>query len=250
MNTSATLEPVVLDNASLMQAKQDLIDAGLVLEAEGLGDLTRGHVSIRVPGNPSLFIMKPHSYGFDEITMENIVTCDLEGNKIGTGGRRHSEVFIHSEIYKVRPDVNSVIHVHPTHAVALSATGRKMRQISQPATCFVDGLPYYTDTIALIRTKDMGAGVARALGPHKAVLMRNHGVAVVGATVAESTILSILLESACQIQLLAESSGGIGEEFSTDFVQESHDAITKPEQYTINFDFLRRKVRRSINKLA
>ena len=122
--------------------------------------------------------MKPHSYGFDEITMENIVTCDLEGNKIGTGGRRHSEVFIHSEIYKVRPDVNSVIHVHPTHAVALSATGRKLALISQPATCFADGLPYYTDTIALIRTKDMGAGVARALGPHKAVLMRNHGVVV------------------------------------------------------------------------
>jgi L-ribulose-5-phosphate 4-epimerase len=240
---TATLDSPI-DAFALNKAKQDLIDAGLILEAEGLGDLTRGHVSIRVPGNPSLFIMKPHSYGFDEITMENIVTCDLEGNKIGTGGRRHSEVFIHSEIYKVRPDVNSVIHVHPTHAVALSATGRKMRLISQPATCFADGLPYYTDTIALIRTKDMGAGVAKALGPNKAVLMRNHGVAVVGAGVEEAVILSILLESACQIQLLAESSGGIGEEFSPEIIQESYDAITKPEQYTINFEFLRRKVRR------
>jgi L-fuculose-phosphate aldolase len=244
------MDPVVLDNAELIQAKQDLIDAGLVLEAEGLGDLTRGHVSIRVPGNPSLLIMKPHSYGFAEITMDNIVTCDMEGKKIGTGGRRHSEVFIHTEIYKARPDVNSVIHVHPTHAVALSATGREMRQISQPATCFVDGLPYFTETIELIRTKDMGAGVAKALGSHKAVLMRNHGVAVVGANVAESTILSILLESACQIQLLAEASGGIGEEFPAHSVQASHDAITKPEQYTINFEYLRRKVRRSIGRLA
>ena len=250
MNTSATLDPVVLDSAELIQAKQDLIDAGLVLEAEGLGDLTRGHVSIRMPGNPSLFIMKPHSYGFDEITMDNIVTCDMEGNKIGTGGRRHSEVFIHTEIYKARPDVNSVIHVHPTHVVALSATGRTMRQISQPATCFVDGLPYFTETIELIRTKEMGIGVAKALGPHKAVLMRNHGVAVVGENVAESTILSILLESACQIQLLAESSGGIGEEFPAHSVQASHDAITKPEQYTINFVYLRRRVRRSVGRHA
>jgi ribulose-5-phosphate 4-epimerase/fuculose-1-phosphate aldolase len=241
------LDPVILDDAAIFKAKQDLIDAGLILEEAGLGDLTRGHVSIRMPGNPSLFIMKPHSYGFDEITMDNIVTCDLEGNKIGTGGRRHSEVFIHSEIYKVRPDVNSVIHVHPTHAVALSATGRQLRPISQPATCFTDGLPYYTDTIELIRTKEMGIGVARALGSHKAVLMRNHGVAVVGAIVEEATILSIMLENACQIQLLVEASGGIGEEFTSDYIDRLHDAITRTEQYTVNFEFLRRKARRTKN---
>ena len=242
-----TLDPVVLDDAAIFKAKQDLIDAGLILEAEGLGDLTRGHVSIRMPGNPNLFIMKPHSYGFDEITMDNIVTCDMEGNKIGTGGRRHSEVFIHTEIYKARPDVNSVIHVHPTHAVALSATGRKLRPISQPASCFNDGLPYFTETIELIRTREMGVGVAKALGPHKAVLMRNHGVAVVGAMVEESVILSILLESACQIQLLAESSGGIGEEFEAHYMERLHETIIKPEQYTVNFEFLRRKVRRAKN---
>lgn len=244
---STTLDSVVLDDAALFKAKQDLIDAGLILEAEGLGDLTRGHVSIRVPGNPSLFIMKPHSYGFDEITMDNIVTCDMEGNKIGTGGRRHSEVFIHSEIYKVRPDVNSVIHVHPTHAVALSATGRALRPISQPSSCFADGLPYYTETIELIRTKDMGAGVAKALGPHKAVLMRNHGVAVVGQMVEESVILTILLENACQIQLLAEASGGVGEEFAANYINALQDTISKPEQYTLNFEYLRRKVRRTKN---
>lgn len=244
---STTLDPVVLDDAAIFKAKQDLIDAGMILEAEGLGDLTRGHVSIRMPGNPNLFIMKPHSYGFDEITMDNIVTCDMEGNKIGTGGRRHSEVFIHTEIYKARPDVNSVIHVHPTHAVALSATGRKLRPISQPASCFQDGLPYFTETIELIRTREMGVGVAKALGPHKAVLMRNHGVAVVGAMVEESVILAILLESACQIQLLAEASGGIGEEFASHYVDNLHETIIKPEQYTVNFEFLRRKVRRAKN---
>ena len=135
------------------EAKQKIIDAGLILEAEGQGDLTRGHVSVRVPGEPSLFFMKPHSQGFNEITMENIVVCNLEGEKVGGGGRRHSEVFIHSEIFKARPDVNSVIHTHPTYAVALSATGRSMRPISQPSVAFSDGLPYYNDTINLIRTR-------------------------------------------------------------------------------------------------
>ncbi|NDF79798.1 MAG: class II aldolase/adducin family protein, partial [Betaproteobacteria bacterium] len=103
---------------NLNELKQRLIDAGHILENAGQGDLTRGHVSIRSPEDPNIFIMKPHSYGFDEITLENIVVCNMEGEKIDGGGRRHSEVFIHSELYKARPDVNSVIHTHPTYAVA------------------------------------------------------------------------------------------------------------------------------------
>jgi len=230
------------------EAKQKIIDAGLILEAEGQGDLTRGHVSVRVPGDPSLFFMKPHSHGFDEITLENIVICNLEGEKVGGGGRRHSEVFIHSEIFKARPEVNSVIHAHPTFAVALSATGKALRPISQPAVAFADGLPYFNDTITLIRSRELGAGVAKALGSCKAVLMRNHGVALVGATVEESTILAIMLDNACRIQLLAEAAGGIGEMFPPEDVRQLHDAITRPAQYTINFEFLRRKVMRSMTR--
>lgn len=225
--------------------RERLIDACRILDAEGLGDLTRGHVSIRMPGDPTHFYMKPHSRGFDEVTIENIVICNLEGEKVGGGGRKHSEVYIHSEIYKVRPEVNSVIHVHPTHAVALSATGRKLRPISQPAIPFSDGLPVFEETMDLIRSQAMGSGVARALGSHKAVMMRNHGVAVVGASVDEATILTILLENACQIQLLADAAGSAGPEFGADDIQRLHRNITAAEQYSINFDYLARRARRS-----
>jgi ribulose-5-phosphate 4-epimerase/fuculose-1-phosphate aldolase len=227
------------------EAKHKLIAAGRILDAAGQGDLTRGHVSMRMPGDETHFFIKPHSFGLDELTPDNIVICNLAGEKVGGGGRRHSEVYIHCEIYKLRPDVMSVIHTHPTHAVAFSATGRSLRPISQPAVAFADGLPYFTDTIDLIRTPDKGAGVARALGRHKAVLMRNHGVAVVGATVEESTILALMLENACQIQLLAEAGGGIGEEFSAQAVERLHRDITRPEQYTINFEYLSRRSLRS-----
>ncbi|WP_433706413.1 class II aldolase/adducin family protein [Paraburkholderia sacchari] len=229
---------------ALEEMQQKLIDAGLILETNGQGDFTRGHVSVRIPGDPSQFIMKPHSYGFDEITPENIVVCDLGGEKIGGGGRRHSEVFIHSEIYKARPDITSVIHTHPIHAVALSATGKSLKMISQPACTFADGVPYYTDTVNLIRTQDMGRGVAQALGNSKAVLMRNHGVAVAGRTIEEAVILALALDEACQIQLLAEAAGGEGEVFPDEDVQRLHDQVTRPEQFTINFDYLRRKVKR------
>ena len=234
------------NTAAAEDARQKLIDAGRILEAEGQGDLTRGHISVRVPGDPTHFYMKPHSFGFDEMTHENIVVCNLDGEKVGGGGRKHSEVYIHSEIFKVRPDVTSVIHSHPTHAVALSATGQPLQPISQPAAAFADGVPYFTETIDLIRSQAMGAGVARALASHKAVLLRNHGVAVVGASVEESTILAILLDNACQIQLLASAGGGIGAMFDPEPVARLHHNITRSEQYTINFEYLRRRVLRRL----
>jgi L-ribulose-5-phosphate 4-epimerase len=228
------------------EARQKLIAAGRILEAAGQGDLTRGHVSVRVPGDPAHFYMKPHGFGFDEITLENIVVCNLEGEKVGGGGRRHSEVYIHSEIFKLRPDVTSVIHSHPPHAVAWSATGKPLQPISQPGAAFADGVPYFTETMDLIRSQAMGAGVARALGRHKAVLLRNHGVAVVGASLEESTVLAILLENACQIQLLTAAAGGAGALFDPEPVERLHHNITRTEQYVVNFEYLRRRTQRQL----
>jgi L-ribulose-5-phosphate 4-epimerase len=246
-NSLIELEMPLMDRTV---AKQKVIDSGLILDAEGLGDLTRGHMSIRVPGDPTHFFMKPHSMGFDEITMDNMVLCDLDGEKVGGGGRKHSEVYIHSEIFKCRPDVNSVIHTHPSHAVALSATGQDLQPISQPAVAFSDGLPYFRDTIDLIRSQAMGAGVAKALGMHKAVLMRNHGVAVVGASIEEATILTIMLENACQIQLAAQSGGGIGEQFDAQSIERLHFNITRSEQYVVNFEYLKRKAYRALGRAS
>jgi len=234
----------VSSSAAAAHARQRLIDAGKILQVNGQADLTRGHVSIRVPGEPDLFYMKPHSMGFDEITMENMVVCNLDGVKVAGGGRRHSEVFIHSEIYKARPDVNSVIHAHPTNAVAFSATGKPLLPISQPSVAFYGGLPYYTDTIELIRNVEKGQGVAKALGSCKALLMRNHGVVVVGASVEESTVLAILLENACEIQLKAEAAGGIGEMFAPEMVDRLYRDMGQPGQYLINFNYMLRQLQR------
>jgi L-fuculose-phosphate aldolase len=143
--------------------------------------------------------------------------------------------------------VTSVVHAHPTHAVALSATGRAVKPISQPGVAFKDGVPYFTDTIDLIRSKEYGAGVARSLGSCKATLLRNHGVAVVGATIEEATILTIMLDNACHIQLLCEAAGGVGEQFAQHDVDRLHDNVTRSEQYAINFEYLRRKSARRMS---
>src|SRR5215213_9001454 len=88
------------------EIKEQLIWAGKVLVAEGQDDFTRGHISFRLPDEPLRFLMKPHSVGLDEITRENILTIDLDGNVVAGTAKRHSEVYIHSEIYKARTDVH------------------------------------------------------------------------------------------------------------------------------------------------
>src|SRR3974390_2380799 len=118
------------------EIKQKLILAGRVLVAEGQDDFTRGHISMRLPDHPSAFFMNPHRVGLYELTMEDILTIDLEGNGVAGTARRHSEVYIHSEIFKARPDVNCVIHTHPTYSIALSATKRPLKCYSQPGALF------------------------------------------------------------------------------------------------------------------
>jgi L-ribulose-5-phosphate 4-epimerase len=231
------------------ETKQKLIDAGLVLAHQGEGDMTRGHVSVRAPGEPGAFYMKAHGIGFDEITFENILTIDLAGQVIAGSAKRHSEVFIHSEIYRVRPDIHAVIHTHSTYSVALSCTGRPLRPISQGGVAFAGALPVYTGTIDLIRTPEMGSGVAKALGPHSAVLLKSHGVVMAGRNLEEAVVLLTMLENAARIQLLAEAAGELAPEFPAEQVARLKANLMEARQFPVNFDYLVRSARRCKNLL-
>ena len=224
--------------------RQKLIVAGKILVAEGQGDFTRGHISVRVPDKPELFFMKPHSVGLDEITMANILTIDLDGEVVAGKARRHSEVYIHSEIFKARADVNCVIHAHPLYSVALSASGHPVKAYSQPGALFHGAVGVYTDTIALIRSKAMGAGVAKALGRHRAVLLKGHGTAVTGPSIEETVIGAIMLENAAMIQMTVEAAGDPAPEFPRDDIEKLQREMSAPEQFAINFDYLVRRVGR------
>ena len=226
------------------EIKQTMIWAGRVLVNEGQDDFTRGHISMRLPDDPGLFFMKSHSVGLDEITMENIVTVNLEGVKVGGEGKRHSEVFIHSEIFKARNDVQCVLHTHPTYAIALSSSGGKLHAYSQPAVLFYESLGLYDDTINLIRTTDMGAGVAKALGNARAVLLKNHGVVVTATTIAELVVSTIMLESAAMIQMITQAAGTPAAEFPRADIEKLRHDISRPEQFQINFDYLVRRAKR------
>lgn len=224
--------------------KQKLIEAGRVLAHLGHGDMTRGHISVRVPGEAGLFYMKAHGLGLDEITLGNILTLNLEGEVTAGNARRHSEVFIHSEIFRARPDVAAVVHTHSTHIVAFSATGRAMRPYSQGGAAFTGALPVYTGSIDLIRSAAMGRDVAMALGPHRAVLLRNHGVVMTGGSLDEAVVLLTMLETAAQIQLMVDAVRGDAPEFDPGEVEKLREKLLEARQFPVNFEYLVRRARR------
>ena len=132
-----------------------------------------------------------------------------EDGEVAAGeGQRHSEYPIHTEIMNARPDVGAVVHTHPPHAVALGATGQPLRPVSHAANYFAPDVPRFTLTADLIRTRALGKEVAAALGAAPAVLLVNHGIVTVGKSVQTATVAAVLLERACQQQMLTHAFGG------------------------------------------
>lgn len=188
--------------------REKLADAGRVLALEGQGDYVAGHVSVRLPEDPTRFLMKPAGIGIEEMRPDNIITVDLEGRKVDGTMPRHNEVFIHSEVLRARPDVNAVVHTHPIHAVAFSSLGKPLLAVGNDASWFVGRLPIFSETTDLIVDQARGKAVARCLGPHAALILRNHGIVTAAASLEEAVWVALKLERACQTQLLAEAAGG------------------------------------------
>lgn len=191
---------------NIKELKETLAYSCNILANEGHWDQILGHVSVRIPKQDRI-LMKPHSFGLEEIRPQHIIVCNLDGKKIEGKYERHSEIFIHTEIFKARPDVNCVVHTHPPYAIAFGSLRQPLRPVSHEGSVFCEGLPLFDYTTALIRTPELGREVAKTLGSCRGVLMKNHGSTVVGDSIEVATLYAVFLEKAARIQLLATASG-------------------------------------------
>jgi L-fuculose-phosphate aldolase len=191
----------------LAAMKELLAYACKVLAFAGQKDGVWGHVSLRLP-EKDLFLMKPSGFGLEEITADDIITVSLDGQKVAGDRKIHSEVPIHSEILKVRSDVNCVVHTHPAATVAFSALGLPLLPLSSESCIFYEELPVYSATTDLIREKSRGQELAACLGNSRALLLQNHGIVTVGQTAGEAVMWALFLDKACQMQLATLQCGG------------------------------------------
>lgn len=192
---------------ALRGLRSDIAAACRVLASEGYSDLTLGHASARIPGRDAILI-KRKGIALGEVTADDVVMVDLEGRALEEGAELHLETALHTEVYRARPDVGAVVHGHPLHATALAATGARLEMLSHDAVLFAEGLPRYEASPDLVMSAGEGAAVAAALGGCRAVLMRNHGVLVVGDDVPWMVVTAATLERAARIQAVAGTMGG------------------------------------------
>jgi L-fuculose-phosphate aldolase len=182
--------------------KRTLADACRILAMAGQGDDVWGHVTARVPGTDT-FWMKPAGLGLEEISPDHLLLIDLDGKVLRGRHPRHSEVFIHTEILRARPEVGAVVHTHPMHATVFSSLGIPLRPIMHEGTNFVPpDVPRFDETSDLIVSPELGRAVARVIGDRPAVFLVSHGIVTAGATVAEAAVNALLLDKAARAHLL------------------------------------------------
>jgi ribulose-5-phosphate 4-epimerase/fuculose-1-phosphate aldolase len=198
-------------NTELNLVLDDLVMGNRILYDQGVVD-GYGHVSARDPRDPECFLMsRARAPGL--VTYSDIMKFSLDGEPIRYDGRPiYAERFIHSEIYKARPDVNGVVHSHSPTVVPFTVTNVPLKPIR--AAFFYPEVPVFDTrdvagwTNLLISNGMLGKALAQKLGQNSVVLLRGHGNAVVGATVRTAVYRAVYTEVNAKLLLHAKMLGG------------------------------------------
>ncbi len=207
--------------AELDAVKTEVAIANRLLTEFGLAAGVRaslGHASRRLPDDPNKFLVKGRGYRIDALARmrpEDMVLCDLEGNWLDgpEGSMQCHEVKIHSCIYKHRPDVQSVVHVHPKFTVLLSVLGKTLVPMAQEGIRLNDGqtvqkpLPCWMHTKTVV-TDEEGEEVATLLGDSPAMLLFGHGAITTGKSLEESVMAMVHIEHQAEYNYYALVAAG------------------------------------------
>jgi ribulose-5-phosphate 4-epimerase/fuculose-1-phosphate aldolase len=183
--------------------------AGQVLTALGLVDYL-GHASARVPGTDRVVIKPKHSptvRSMSGLGPDRMIVVDLDGNLVEGTDAPPAEVFIHTEIYRARPDVGAVVHTHQKSATLAGVLSLPIEPVLHVPATFVDHDPPTWPCPVLVDTADRGAELAAALGGDRFCHLQGHGIVSVAADVREAVVGAAVLEQLAEAALAAASTG-------------------------------------------
>ncbi|MEW6736858.1 MAG: class II aldolase/adducin family protein [Acidobacteriota bacterium] len=172
-------------------------------------DLIFTHISARVPGTEHHFLINPYGMMFDEITASSLVKVDYNGKKVMDSPYdiNPAGFIIHSAIHAAREDAKCVLHLHSLSGVAVSAQKNGVLPISQQSIFVLTSLAYHNyEGVAL--NEDEKPRLVQDLGDKNFFMLRNHGLITVADNIPDAFLFMYLFESACLIQLRAQSGGG------------------------------------------
>ena len=190
---------------------REILARGMRVLANEVAPDNRGHVSFRPPGEDRVYIVgRLHIFGrtMASTTYDDITVIDLDGKQLDGRFPPPDETVLHTSIYRAREDVVSVVHVHPPKCVLFSIVGEPLVPVCQSAIRpFFDGPVPLFDKAGIINSSELADEMAETLGASRAMLLRGHGVAVVGKGVEDAVINTIQLEAAARWQYQAALLG-------------------------------------------
>jgi ribulose-5-phosphate 4-epimerase/fuculose-1-phosphate aldolase len=204
------MDTVVHDRVNMTeaewQARCDLAALYRITDHFGWTDTIDTHMSVRLPDDPKCFLINNYGDLFHEITASSLVKMDLDGKVYSKDGRFNAAGFtIHSGVYKARPDGNCVMHTHTRAGTGISTLKKGLRPISQDALSVLDDVVYHEYGMPTSDEECEALGVSCQGG--SSVVLRNHGLLTVGATIPAALRRLYMLERACEVEIIARSLG-------------------------------------------
>jgi ribulose-5-phosphate 4-epimerase/fuculose-1-phosphate aldolase len=186
----------------------DLAACYRLVAAYGWTDLIYGHISARLPGEGRRFLINPLGWLFEEITASSLVSVDQEGRKLDDSPHEVNPAgfLIHSALHAGREDIGCVLHTHTCAGIAVGAQRDGLLPISQQASFVLASLGTHEYEGTAVREAEKPR-LQASLGDNDYLLMRNHGLITVGVSIADALLRMHLFETACQIQVAAQSGG-------------------------------------------
>jgi len=197
-----------LNQERVQELKEKVATGCRILAKLGLADYL-GHVSARVPGTKYVLIK---ARGTDlgnllEMTPERVIMVDLEASQVEGKDRAPSEVKLHTEVFKARPDVMALVHTHQHLATAFGAAGKPiLPMLGIMSVVCAKPMPIFQSSLKIV-TEEQAAAVARVLGDAVGCHLKNHGILMTGKSVEEAVINAIWLEMQAKMTLLATTIG-------------------------------------------
>ncbi|MDH4324581.1 MAG: aldolase [Betaproteobacteria bacterium] len=228
-------------------ARVDLAAAFRLAVRMDLHEGVCNHFTLMLPDGRR-FLLNAYGLHWSEVTASNLLVLDAEGNVLaGEGEAEKTAFFIHSRIHLANPRAVCVLHTHMPYATALTLTepGR-LEMVEQNALRFADDIAYDDTYNGLVVDTAEGDRLARVLGDKRILFLANHGVIVVGPSVAEAYDLMYYLERACRLQVLARATGLPFRKVRPDVVRETYRMILAdtPKYAGAHFAALKRNLDR------
>jgi L-ribulose-5-phosphate 4-epimerase len=195
--------------ADLRAVQEEVAALHAELPRNNLVIWTAGNVSARVP-DADLLVIKPSGVSYDDLSADNMVITDLDGNLVDGDHIPSSDTAAHAYVYKHMPDVNGVVHTHSTYATAWCARAEPIPCVlTMIADEFGGDIP--VGPFALIGDDSIGRGIVDTLrgSRSKAVLMRNHGVFTIGHTAKEAVKVAVMCEDVARTVHIARQLGEV-----------------------------------------